>query len=571
MESEQVEVPNVFDTEGKPLIEDRLISEAAPLEYYYWGDILWGWARNWADVPWVAFKNYLTKDEVEKRFGKYAAENITLKKQKMQTSDDAPQDGDTESAWMKAEIWEIWNKKDKTVHWIALGYDKQLEQKDDPLKLTGFFPIPPLFIANQTTSLYIPTADYTLAQNLYQEVDVLQTRIAILTEAVKAVGVYDSAAEGVTRMFKEGTDNELIPIENWALFGEKGGLRGVVDWLPIQDIVIALEKLIMLRDGTIGLLQQVTGLADVMRGNLDNQYEGVGQSQIKAQFGSVRIQALQDEFAQFAGDLFQLKAEVISRHFSPETIFKQANMEASPDVHLAQQAIELIKQPEEARIRVSVRPESVAMADMGKLKNERIEFLGAMSNFLQSAAPIMEQEPGSKPFLLQMLQWSMAAFKASSEIEGVLDKLIEASQNEEQEQKPDPEAQKAQAELSKIQAKAQADQQLREQDRQADIETAQAIHQFKMIELQAASAVKMAEIQAKAQADAMLEQIQSKINVEQAVQTAGAESQKDQIEAQLEASKMVTQTMLKMKEIQANSAAKIAEAKARPNPAKKEK
>ena len=241
-------------------------------------------------------------------------------------------------------------------------------------------------------------------------------------------------------------------------------------------------------------------------------------------------------------------------------------MEASPDVHLAQPAIDLIKDPAKARIKISVRPESVAMIDMAKLKNERVEFLTAMSNFLQSAAPMMEQEPGAKPFLLQMLQWGLAGFKGSSEIEGILDKAIEAAQNEPE--KPDPQQQaeqmKAQVELQKIQAKAQADQQLREQDKIADIETAQAIHQFKMIELQATSAVKMAEIQSKAQADAMLEQIQSQINIDQAVQTAGAESQKDQIEAQLEAGKMVTQTMLKLKEIQAASDAKVSEAKAKP-------
>lgn len=562
----QTEMQDVPDPQGilPPTQQEVIISETAPIDYYFWGDVLWGWARNWADVPWVAFRNYLTKDEIAEKFGKQAAEGIELKKQKMQTGDENYDSDSNDSAWMKGEIWEVWCKRTRTVHWLSIGYTKQLKEQSDPLQLQGFFPVPPFFIANVTTSMYKPKADFTLHQDLYNELDRLQSRISTLTEAVKAVGVYDASADGVQRMFKEGVDNDLIPVDNWALFGEKGGLKGVVDWVPIGDIVEALDKLRSLRDETIGLLQQVTGMADVMRGNLGNQYEGVGQSQIKAKFGSIRIQALQDEFAQFAGDLMQLKAEVISRHFDPQTIFKQANMQASPDKELASEAINLIKQPEVARLRVKIRPESVAMTDFAQLKNERVEYLTAISNFMQSAKPLMEEDPKMKPFLLQLMSWGLAGFKGSSEIEGVVDRAIEEGQKAAQgPEKPDPalqmEQMKAQVKLKEIQAKAMADQQLREQDKQADIQTANASHQMKMMEIQAANQAKLAEISAKMEADALLERIQSEINLRQAVGTARAESQKDQIAAQLDVETEAAKTALKIKEISATSAAKIQE------------
>ena len=56
-------------------------------------------------------------------------------------------------------------------------------------------------------------------------------------------------------------------------------------------------------DAFIRLLQMTTGMADVMQGALNSPYEGVGQSQMKADFGSIRVQSLQDQFATFAGDL----------------------------------------------------------------------------------------------------------------------------------------------------------------------------------------------------------------------------------------------------------------------------
>jgi hypothetical protein len=55
--------------------------------------------------------------------------------------------------------------------------------------------------------------------------------------------VYDSSSEGIKNMLGSGTDNQLIPVDNWALFGEKAGLKGQIDWMPLGDIVNALDKL----------------------------------------------------------------------------------------------------------------------------------------------------------------------------------------------------------------------------------------------------------------------------------------------------------------------------------------
>ena len=213
-------------------------------------------------------------------------------------------------------------------------------------------------------------------------------------------------------------------------------------------------------------------MTDVMRGSLDNQYEGVGQTEAKNRFGSVRIQALQEQFAQFASDLMQIKAEVISRHFSPKTIVQQSNMAFSKDKELIPKAVELIKNPMEARLRVTIRPESVAMVDYQAIKNERTEYMNAVATYLQSASGILAEDPRAKPFILQLLQWGLAGFKGSSEIEGVMDKAIEATQQEQDQGGEQPsEAQvaaqaavqleqlKQQGEQGKIQAKAQADMQ----------------------------------------------------------------------------------------------------------------
>ena len=590
MESETVPVLGpegqpMMGEDGQPLMEDKLISEDAPVDYFYWGDILWGWCRNWAQMPWIGFRSYMNKDQITEKWGEEVAEAVKYKKQTKSTSDDGEREDTTNSAWMRAEVWEIWCKETRTVHWIIMGYDKQLEEKDDILELSGFWPVPPFFIANVTTSLYTPTPDFVMAQDLYNEVDKLQTRIAVITEAVKVVGVYNASADNIKQMMKEGFDNDLVPVENWALFGENGGLGGQVAWLPMQDIVGALQQLIQIRDQTIGLLQQTTGMSDVMRGALDNQYEGVGQTEAKTKFGSVRIQALQEQFARFAGDLMQIKAEVISRHFSPETIFKRSNMQYSVDEDLVPDAIKLIKSPDDARLRVDIRPESVAMIDHQALKSERTEYMNAVATYMQSATSLIAEDPAAKPFVLQLLQWGLAGFKGSSEIEGVLDKAIEASQKQSEEpEKPDPaaaaaaaqaqaamqlEQMKAQGKMQEIQAKSQATMQARQQDMQSDIMTAHEQHVRKMAEIQAGLQAKVAEIQTSLQADLLMEKAQADSNIMQTNATVEGEIQKDVVEAQINMQVEQAKTANKIAEIGVNAAAKLKETQAKMSAVKK--
>jgi hypothetical protein len=569
-----------MDAQGNPVIqmqqEEVLLWEDAPVDYFYWGDVLWGWGRNWAQIPWIAFRVYLTKDEVEERFDKQAADKVTYSKQKPTDDNNSFEDSIQADVWNKAEIWEIWDKKSRKVVFVSLGYNKVLDTKDDPLQLSGFFPAPPFFLANQTTTLYSPTPDYHLAQDLYTEIDLLHSRISVITKAVRVVGVYDSSSAEVARMFKEGTENAMIPVENWALFGERGGLDGAIDWFPIQDVVNALDKLRQLRDETIGLLQQITGMNEIMRGGTNGQYEGVGQAELQAKFGSIRIQALQDEFSVFCSNLMQLKAEVVCRHFSPETIAQMSNISSSYDADIAPQAIELLKKPELARMKVEIRPESVAMVDYAQLKAERTDYINALATFMQSAAPLIEQQPKALPFLMELLKWGLAGFKGSQEIEGIIDKAIDQAQKEVQnpDQQQDPEQAKLQMQnqlekmkqegkLREIQAKAVADAQLRQLDKQSDIETTYATHQAKMAEIRATLQSKIAEVRAKLEADLAIERAQAESNIAQTEANAQAEIGKDVVSTQLEVGKEATKTELKIEEIAASATAKMREANAK--------
>lgn len=491
-EKKTVVEPQIDPMTGQELApgyEDiKITDEWVDSIYMHWKDILWSPCRTYAEMRWRAYRSYLTRDELITRFGEELGKAVPLNS-KGPTHDKNRDSVREKDVWDQAEVWEIWDKINKKVFWYVEGYDRILDMKDDPLQLEGFYPEPPPMMANVTSSKYMPKSDYMMAQDLYVQIDILETRISLLTTACKVVGVYDKGNDGIQRVFMEGVENQLIPVDNWAAFAEKGGLKGVVDWVPIEQIATVIEILTKKQAELINQLYQVTGMADILRGASTIQASATEQA-IKAKFASIRVQALQDDFARFASDLQRLKAEIIARHYQPYCILQQSNIMSTPDAVMAEQAVQLIKDPATSRWKIQVKPESLAMVDYAQLKQDRVEYIGALSQFLQSAAPLIEMDGSAAPFLMQLMKWGLAGFKGSNEIEGVVDQAI--SQFEKklasgEGQKPDPEQIKAQAEIQKAQLamqKAQMDAQRDQQRFQFEMTEMQTEHQFKMQELQ---------------------------------------------------------------------------------------
>ncbi len=508
-DEEEVEVAAVVDMMGMEIeaarTETQITNERAPIEYVHWRDRRWSPARTWEEVRWDAYRTLLTRDQMEKRFGEDLGSKIPLTAASGTMKSDDYEPEENKDAFMRAEVWEIWCKETKKVYWYCKDYPSILDVKEDPLELTGFFPAPRPMVANLTTSAFMPIPDYVLAQDSYNEIDKLETRISKITEAIKVVGVYDASAEGVKRMMTEGMENDLIPVDNWAMFAEKGGLAGTVQWLPMQEIAGTLGLLINRRNDAKAMLYEVTGISDIMRGaQASGGAVSATERALEARFASVRIQAMQDEFAKYATDLIRLRAEIVAKHFQPESIVKQSNIQFLPaDQQYIEPAIELIKN-KDILWRLEVKPESVAMVDYAQLKQERTDYITALATFLQSASPLIEMEPDSAPMLLEMLKWGLAGFKGSDSVEGILDQAIakmNAKGGEEQPEQPDPEQIKAQAEQARQQfemQKLQMQGQLEQQKQQHEMQMAQMSAQARQQEQQSDNQIRMNQEQAQA-------------------------------------------------------------------------
>jgi hypothetical protein len=309
-----------------------------------------------------------------------------------------------------------------------------------------------------------------MVKSQYDQLNQINIRLGYLIDACKAVGVYDKTAEGVSRMLNEGVENELIPVDNWAMFAEKGGIKGVVDWLPIEAVVIVIEKLREQRTDVVQQIYELTGISDIMRG-VTNARETYGAQQLKAQYSSSRLQLYQMQVGSFVAEAMDIKAMIISKHFQPDTIVKKSLVMMTADAEYAQPAVQLIKDSWELMYRINVSSTQMSIPDYNAEKQMRQEYVTSMGQFISQVAPIIQQAPGAAPFMLKILQWAGASFSTSGGVETLFDNYIrEVEKQLQQPPPPNPEALKVQAEqagkaqeLQSKQSLAQIDAQTKQQ------------------------------------------------------------------------------------------------------------
>ena len=89
-------------------------------------------------------------------------------------------------------------------------------------------------------------------------------------------------------------------------------------------IATTITACVALRKQIIDDIYQITGMADIMRGDTDPN-ETLGAQQMKAQYGTTRIRDKQQELARVARDLVEITSEIITKEkFKGDTIIEMS-------------------------------------------------------------------------------------------------------------------------------------------------------------------------------------------------------------------------------------------------------
>lgn len=330
---------------------DRITRESTPVDFIQWTDFYTfpNRARTWKEVTAVGKRVYMTREQMKRRFGKDIGRNIPFQKddRKTRRQEDTTQGHEVDE---KAQIFEIWDRTHEEVIWVAEGYQYLCDRKDDPLKLENFFPCPKPLYSNVTNNTLVPVPDFIQYQDQAIQIDELTQRIAMLAKACKVAGVYNAAAKGIQRLFNESVENEMIPVDDWAAFAEKGGVAGNLSFIPLKEIMGVIEELTQIKERAVVEMDRLTGISDIMRGTTDAR-ETLGGQRLKSNASGTRLQARQNEVARLARDTLRIMADIMCQHFSSQSLIEVSGA-------LYEQGLGTMDVPMEDMLQKGVPPQS---------------------------------------------------------------------------------------------------------------------------------------------------------------------------------------------------------------------
>ena len=459
--------------EGRAFMDEEIeevVDEHVIIERWPWRNFRHQRAKRWKDVGWIDYISYLDEEQLASIVGKRRAKDIQL------TVDaaglDEPRDGSFQAT--HAEVHEVWFIRDRKTRIAISGVkDEWAKVNDDPLRLSGFWPTPKPLMAIDTNDSLVPVPQFTLYQHQANELDLITKRIAVLMRALKLAGLYAGAEKDTLQKLFDADENQMIPVEDWGSIKESGGVSGLVEWLPVEQVGKVLTALFREREAIVAQIFELTGIADIQRGSTDPR-ETKGSQVIKAQFANRRTLNPKQEVERYFRDVLRISAEIMSEHFSPETLQRMTGLEVPPEVQ------ELLRNELSREYRIDIETDSTIAPDEEREQANMAKALEAVTAYISALGPLVQQGMIPGVAAIQLLKVYLRKFRWGREIEETLEQI---ERNPPQPQ-PDPEAQKMQMEAQMEQQKLQLEAQMEQQRIQADLQKQQAELKIKLQEMQ---------------------------------------------------------------------------------------
>lgn len=359
----------------------------------------------WEDVEWIARKTFMNVSEIYSNFGEELADyfwqhNFTDK---------------------SISVYEIWDKKTRKIYYLSPELpDTFLQINEDTLHLSGFFPCPKPIMATLTNDGIVPVPDYVEIKSLLDELDGVNSRMRLTMQALKVSGCYDNSFPELANILDK--DVTLIALNDFDKLKDAGGIRGIIDFAPIEQYISTLQVLAERRKILIDSIYEVTGVSDIMRGASNSQDTATAVLK-KTNFGTLRNQDRQNDMQRFLKDLLCIKAEIICEQFSPDRLaaFVADDMAQKPDV--VAQAVDLLKTQKLRGMVIEL--ETDGSFDIDKQEENVLQVLSHIHEMINQAFGIVSQQPALLPLYRQMIESAAATLSNARQFENVLEQVFD--------------------------------------------------------------------------------------------------------------------------------------------------
>lgn len=295
-----------------------------------WNRVLYGYAKKWNKVPWIAYEEFIDQAEAVRLFDKETADKLNFTQEEPHADGEGThksKDEKNKGERKVTRIYQIWDKDGgrKVRYFSDMVKDAWLKVVDDPLQLAGFFNCPrPIQFIKKTHSL-VPTAPYRLYESQAKELNELTRRIKMVAKAIKAKGIYDGSLGDDIKKLLEADDNELVAADNASSLAAEKGLGNAIWFMPVEQLIVVLTQLYQAREACKQAIFEITGISDILRGATAASETATAQT-IKNQWGTLRLKRSQKEVARYARDILRIMLELAASKFSEETWSKMTGL-----------------------------------------------------------------------------------------------------------------------------------------------------------------------------------------------------------------------------------------------------
>ena len=373
----------------------------------------------WEDAGWVARKIWMTKQEVIDAFGEEVKDLIV-------------EPGEKDYQGKDTLVYKVWDRETAKIYWISKECKtKFLKISADLLKLPDFFPFPKPIFATQRNDSLLPVPDYAEIKSLLDELDGVTNRMKLTMKALKVSGAYDSAFPELGNILNK--DVTLVSIPDFDKLRDAGGLRGIMDFAPIEQYLKVLQQLSERRQQLKAEIFELTGVSDIMRGN-SNPNETATAVKQKTNFGSLRNQDRQNDMQRFLTDLFKIKAEIICECFSEETLagFLPENNVYPPDV--VWKAVQYLKAEKLSGLALGIETDTAFNQDAEAQK--AMETVKTINDMIKISFEVVSAQPLLLPLYKQMMISVVATLPNARQFEAVIEQTFAQIGNQLRQSKP---------------------------------------------------------------------------------------------------------------------------------------
>lgn len=394
----------------------------------------------WEDCEWVAQEIEMTKKDVIDQFGEEVASKIL----------DGTTDMDEELE-RPTSVYRIWDKKDGLILYVSKEYrDDYLRFDDDILKIEGFYPFAKPVFATLANDGLIPVPDYSEIKCQLDELDGINSRMELTMQAIKVSGAYDGSFPELENILDK--DVSLVSVSDFEKIREKGGIAGLVNFMPIEQYINALQALAERRAQLMNAIYEITGVSDIMRGNSDPNETATAVTQ-KTNFGTLRNQDRQNDFQRFLTDILKIKAEIICEMFTPEMLSVYADQNTPIEVVTA--AIDLLKTDKIRNLLLGIETD-VSFTQSGEAE-KALNAVKTIHELVTSSFEVISAQPALLPLYKQIVQSVVVTLPNTRQFTAAIDETFarieaELAQPDEKDESTSPDMIRAQAEMMKAQA-----------------------------------------------------------------------------------------------------------------------